>query len=138
MKKIINYYFLLLLKDDFLKNQALEEIFRERSDYYNRKKKLRNFWIFPSFNLNYLQNAHILEEIRKIVKFKGLAWKQTCPNHVYKLILSTDKEFINFLQLRTGLFENIDISHRTKISQNFNNNLQGLYGKFTHLSFVLS
>lgn len=40
-----NYYFILMSQKDFLENQVIEEILRERANYYTSKDKIKDFWI---------------------------------------------------------------------------------------------
>jgi hypothetical protein len=92
------YYYLVLSQEDFLKNQALEELFRERITYLVNEKKCIDFWIIMSpsfFNENSIE--------KKIKSTKFFAQKQ---NLSLTAIVSTNKEYITWLHLRLGFFEN--------------------------------
>jgi len=104
----IRYYYLVLSQIDIFENQVLEEILRERANYYYSKGKNRDFWILvsPSF----LKADNLLENIKK-TNFYNQNKKNISPNSnkdYYGCIISLDKEFILWLQLRLGYFENLN------------------------------
>ncbi len=94
------FYYLLLNKFQFLKNNALEEILRERAYYYLRENKTNDFWV--------IQNPQFLYEKNFFVKIKSTQFYKINKdlNSLY-VILSSDKNFINWLSLRIGYFENL-------------------------------
>ena len=49
MKKI-DYYYVIMSQKSLLENQVVEEILRERANYYISKKKPLDFWITISPN----------------------------------------------------------------------------------------
>jgi hypothetical protein len=83
----MNYYFILASQKFLLEQEPLEEVLRERMQYFKKNNKVVDFWILPSpkfleINEN---NIHKLKE--------NLSSSTLC-------ILSTDKIFINWLKLR--------------------------------------
>lgn len=96
-----------MTQQDLLENQVIEEIIRERNNYYINRENPLNFWILmsPSF----LLTNEIFNKIKKSrfysSKNSELMYKEKFYNAV---ILSTDFEYINWLKLRLGYFENID------------------------------
>ena len=46
-----SYHFLLISQIDLFKNQVLEEVLRERANFYISQNKKQDFWIltFPNF-----------------------------------------------------------------------------------------
>lgn len=81
----IKYYFVLGSQKFLLIEEPLEEILRERIQYYQSIKKNLDFWLLPSpkfLNLN---------ELKKI--------KQISPNKNIAIV-STNKIFITWLKLR--------------------------------------
>jgi len=46
----VRYYYLIMSQIDMLENQVLEEILRERANYYFSKNKNIDFWLLISPN----------------------------------------------------------------------------------------
>jgi hypothetical protein len=86
------YYYLFLPQIFLAKNEAFEEIFRERACYYNQKNLPKDFWIVPS-------PAYFIEE-EKIV------YPDILSN--YSALVSTNKEFILSLKARIGFFYSME------------------------------
>jgi hypothetical protein len=94
-----------------LQNQVLEEILRERANYYFSKKRTLDFWmcISPDF----LKRLSILKKL-KLTNFyiqqqkEILYTSQEKEYNFYSVLISSDKEFIKWIKLRLGYFENID------------------------------
>jgi hypothetical protein len=101
------YFYLVMTQQDLLENQVIEEIIRERNNYYINRENSLNFWILmsPSF----LLTNEIFNKVKKSrfysLKSSDLVYKEKFYNGV---ILSTDSEYINWLRLRLGYFENIE------------------------------
>lgn len=97
------FYYLLLNKFQFLKNNALEEILRERAYYYLRENKTNDFWV--------IQNPQFFYEKSFFLKIKSTQFykknKDLSQLNSLYAILSSDKNFINWLSLRIGYFENL-------------------------------
>jgi hypothetical protein len=125
------YYFFLMNQKQMLEDEVLEEILRERTSYYVSKNRQIDFWLLISpnfisvFNLDekiratnfYKQqkenigfsftNSYAKEyakEVEEITKEKT----NNFYKDFYSAIVSSDKEFIKWLKLRLGYFENID------------------------------
>ena len=119
-KKISNeYYYLLMSQTDFIKNQVLEEVLRERANYYFSKNKALDFWITicPSF----IKELKLEQKIKKTNFYIQKKGEQ--PEYNAALV-SLDKEFINWIQLRLGYFENINSPVDSKYISD------GIYGSF--------
>lgn len=99
---------------DMLNYQVFEEILRERANYYSESNRPVDFWVLiaPEF---------LEEPIRK----KRLERTTFFNNHkeeildamgskYYSSVISADKEFITWIRLRLGYFENIDILETQK------------------------
>jgi hypothetical protein len=85
MQISIKYYFILGSQNFLLMEEPLEEILRERIQYYKSIKKNLDFWLLPCPKfLNLLE----LKDLKKICPNKNLA------------IVSTNKIFITWLKLR--------------------------------------
>ena len=99
----IKYYFILASENFLFKQEPLEEIFRERVQNYNKKKKLLNFWIVK--NPTFLTNLGYKEIINDIPK-NSIA------------IVSTEKTFITWLKLRLNnvIIGNFNMSKESNIS----------------------
>lgn len=79
------YYFIIASKQFLVTEEPLEEVLRERIQYYRRTKKRIDFWLLPTPQFLFSKNYEIL--LPKIPK-KCLA------------IVSTNKIFITWLKLR--------------------------------------
>jgi len=95
------YYCLVFEQNDFFKNQVIEELLRERANYYNSKNRNCDFWILldPNFlNLN---------EIKKKLKLTNY-WKVFDKKKNASVLVSSDIEFIKWIKLRIGFFEELN------------------------------
>lgn len=81
------YYFAAASKKFFLEEEPIEEVLRERTNYYNSINKPIDFWLLidPDF-LNIKELNYIQLRIKK-------------PSAV---IVSTNPVFINWIKLRVG------------------------------------
>jgi len=100
MVKEINYYYLIMSENDILENQVIEEIIRERDNYYLGRKKLKDFWILHS--IDFIQSESFDKKVKETNFYKNLSNK-----NLYTLI-SLDKDFIKWFALRLGYFEDIN------------------------------
>lgn len=82
------YYSLILNQQKFFKNEVLEELLRERINYYNSKKIKLNFWI------TLLSKDQLIKDKNDKIFLAAL--------------VSTNKEFINWIKLRLGFFKKIN------------------------------
>ena len=101
--EMMKYYFVLGSENFFYKQEPLEEIFRERTQNFNKKGKLLNFWIVP--NPEFLKNSEFSELKDKLPK-----------NPI--AIVSTEKNFILWLKLRLNnvLLGNLNYTKDQKYS----------------------
>ena len=89
-----NYHFAIASQSFFLNQEPLEEILRERMQYYKSSNKDIDFWFVlnPGF-LHFLEKDNI-----------------SFNNHSLAAVVSLDKQFIQWLKLRivfvhTGQFQ---------------------------------
>nr|YP_009391769.1 hypothetical protein [Acrosorium ciliolatum]ARW59913.1 hypothetical protein [Acrosorium ciliolatum] len=82
-----NYYFALASQNFLLNEEPLEEILRERTEYYQSSKKDIDFWFV--INPNFVHSSYI----------EGF---NTDLFNSYAAIISLDKYFIQWLKLRIG------------------------------------
>ena len=105
------YYYIVMSQKDMLQNQVLEEILRERATYYISKKKTLDFWI--TISADFLENEEIKKKI-KLTNFynqqkENIRYQfQKKESDFYATLISTDQEFLRWIKLRLGYFENID------------------------------
>ncbi len=97
------FYYLVLNKFQLVKNNAIEEILRERAHYYLSENKMRDFWLIE--NPEFLYTKDFMEKI-KSTQFYNSSKKLSQLNQFYAIV-SSDKSFINWLALRIGYFENL-------------------------------
>jgi hypothetical protein len=114
-----------MTQKDFYQNQGLEEILRERANHYSSRKKIRDFWVLTS--PNFLFSSNLSNQIKNSnFYFQKKPMLSTDENlDFYAAILSTNKDFINWMQVRLGSFENLD----EKISSNKQTKFDGIFGK---------
>ena len=112
----MDYYYLVFDQKELYKNQVLEEVLIDRANYYVSKNRTIDFWILTS--PNWLFSSLILEKLIKTSFYKKF------NNKFYSVLISTDFEFINWIKLRIGDFENIDSSDYNLSNYTIN----GLYG----------
>lgn len=79
------YYFILASKDFLVMEEPLEEVLRERIQYYCRTKKRIDFWLLPT------------PKFLQADDFKSL--KNKFPKDCLAIV-STNKIFITWLKLR--------------------------------------
>nr|YP_010444216.1 Ycf54 [Fibrocapsa japonica]UTE95103.1 Ycf54 [Fibrocapsa japonica] len=88
MKKI-NYYYIIGSQKFLLQQEPLEEVLRERTKNYNKRKRCLDFWV--------LLNPKFLFSV------KSKKIKEKCPENPIAII-STNKIFTIWLKLR---FQNV-------------------------------
>nr|YP_010338276.1 hypothetical protein MW410_pgp154 [Bangia atropurpurea]UNJ18226.1 hypothetical protein [Bangia atropurpurea] len=81
------YYFALASQNFLLTEEPLEEVFRERINYYQSHNKAIDFWLIP--DPKFLNKP-------EMIKFKNIV-----PDEAIAII-STNSIFINWLKLRIG------------------------------------
>lgn len=102
------YYYIASNQMRFLQEEVLEEILRERANYYIAKKRPLDFWLLIS--PKFLYEPEMKEKIKKTKYYlrdlPSISWK--ARYNFYAVVISTNKEFIKWLKLRVGYFEDID------------------------------
>jgi hypothetical protein len=92
---------------EMLQSQVLEEVIRERTNYYKIREKMFDFWIMVS--PDFLDTQSMITQIHAS-KFYEQKRNQICDklgNEFYSVFLSPDEDFMRWLKLRIGYFENI-------------------------------
>ena len=104
----IKYHYLIMSQKDMIENQVLEEILRERTTYYIAKNRIKDFWtlISPKFIKDLKLDQKIINTNFYSQQKKAIT--SDINQNFYGSLVSLDKEFINWIQLRLGYFENID------------------------------
>ena len=114
----INYHYLVMSQKDLLQNQVIEEILREKSSYYAVQNKTPDYWILIS--PDFLKKDELDQKIKftrffqnqqKKILFNS---KENKPIEFYASLISLDKEFMNWIKLRLGYFEEIDTFQKEK------------------------
>ena len=90
-----NYHFAVASQSFFLDQEPMEEILRERTNYYKSSNKEIDFW--------FILNPYFYYDINKSRNYSNI-------NKSLAAIISLDKEFIQWLKLRvafvhTGCFQ---------------------------------
>ena len=111
---------------DFFENQVIEELLRERTNYYLTKNKIKDFWLLvsPDFILRTSLNDKI-----KLTNFYSQQSEtitdKSSNSPFYISLVSTNLEFIKWIKLRLGYFEELNV----KINENFKSD--GIQGKLS-------
>jgi len=119
-------YYLIFSQKDFLENQVIEELIRERSNYYISENKNPDFWVLNS--PKFIKQEAINKKI-KTSNFYKLKNSQIIKNNeeYYSSILTFNEEFYVWMQLRLGDFEDINLD---KLEINKVYNVDGIKGEF--------
>lgn len=99
----MTYYALIMSQNDFFENQVFEEILRERANYYFSKNKSIDFWI--SLQPKFLDEILLTSTFLESDFWNRLKSFQNEKKITYACLISPNKEFINWVQLRIGYFE---------------------------------
>jgi hypothetical protein len=98
-------------QQDFLYNQVIEELLREKSNYYISQKKNRDFWILTSPDIikdekinNKIKNTSFYKKNKKLINLA-----ENSKQEFYSVLVSTNLDFIDWFKLRIGDFEEIDV-----------------------------
>jgi hypothetical protein len=86
------------LKFDYIENASMNYNIATNID----KNQLNDFWIL--INPNFLKDSNISNKIKNTNYLK----KINNNNNFYSVLISTNIEFIKWIKLRIGYFENID------------------------------
>ena len=119
----INYHYLVMSQKDFLQNQVIEEILREKSSYYMVQNKTPDYWILIS--PKFLSENNLKEKIKNTRFYKNqkskIIFKSNDSSEIefYASLVSSDKEFMNWIKLRLGYFEEIDELQNEKKSNSY-------------------
>jgi len=132
-------FYIILSQYDVLKNNVIEELLRERTEYYKSQNKVLDFWVF--LNPTLLDVPFINLSIISSDFYSNLYNKINFDNNNYlAVIVSTNKEYINWLKLRLGGFDIISIEKDLKGTLNKIKNSSikwdGLYGRFNSLKKI--
>ena len=114
----IKYHYLIMSQKDLLQNQVIEEILREKSSYYAAQNKIPDYWILisPNFikekglNLK-LQKTRFFENQSSKIVFNS---KENKSAEFYASLVSLDQEFMNWVKLRLGYFEELETFENQK------------------------
>ena len=107
----INYHYLIMSQQDLLQDQVIEELLRERSNYYISQNKNPDFWILTS--PEYIENKIVKNKLINSSFYKKHINKINLTNSsltkdFFACLISTNKDFIDWFKLRIGDFENLN------------------------------
>ena len=118
----VQYQYLIMSQKALLENQVIEEIVRERSTYYTLTNKRTDFWLLISPNFVY--STQLLSKVRNSNFYKKnknsiISNEINSKNNFefFASLVSTDKDFIKWVKLRIGYFE--DINEIGNLPENF-------------------
>jgi len=121
------YNYILMSQKDFFENQVMEEILRERATYYISNDRKKDFWIL--IQPHFLKSASLQEKIKKSNFYRQQEKNLKDSVHETEFfisLVSMNKEFIKWVELRLGFFENLENESSFK-KTSFKSN--GLVGK---------
>ena len=102
----LTYHYLVMTQKDLLENQCFEEILREKTTYYFNRKKERDFWLLIS--PKFIYSPEIFKKMKQSHFYNQKKGTISSRSNFFTVLISLDKEFINWISLRLGYFENID------------------------------
>lgn len=112
----MTYYYIIMSQRQMFQNQVLEEILRERTDFYFANGKEIDFWILVSPSFLYTPSFQSrLKETKFYSQFSTEISDQN-GNDSFAVLMTTDKSFANWIQLRLGYFETWEDYKTTKNS----------------------
>ena len=99
------YYYLLFDQKLFFEDETIEELLRERANYYFSKERAIDFWLLTS--PQFVENDIYLKYLTttNYYKNKVLNNKSSFANSSFVCLISTNVEFIKWIELRIGFFE---------------------------------
>ena len=124
----VEYYYLLMSQQDLLQNEVIEEVIRERTNSYLLQNKKTDFWILISPKFAALPGINQKIKQTNFYKQKKTNLISSNNSEFYSAIVSVNKEFIVWLSLRLGYFENIETFTELKPA-NANYISNGIFGK---------
>ncbi|MEY2701638.1 MAG: conserved hypothetical plastid protein [Bacteroidota bacterium] len=122
----LEYHYLLMSQQDLLQNEVIEEIMRERANSYLLQNKKNDFWIVLS--PKFIKDNNFSSKIKQTNFYKQRILSKN-SKEFYAAIVSLNKEFITWMNLRLGYFENID-TFTSNSQENKNYVSNGVTGKF--------
>lgn len=132
------YYYLVMSQVDFFENQVIEEILRERATFYHFQKKIRDFWLVlqPSF----LQDSQLQEKMTRTWFYNSQIKRPENSEQkglYFVSLVSLDKNFIQWIALRTGHFEDLgSVEHTTDNSDSITTQSLTTHQSLTTQSFT--
>ena len=107
----INYHYLIMSQQDLLQNEVIEELLRERSNYYVSQNKNPDFWILTS--PEYIEDKNVKNKLVNSNFYKKHINKisltsSSLKKDFFACLVSTNEDFIDWFKLRMGDFENLN------------------------------
>lgn len=126
----LSFYYLMMSQEDITSNQVLEEILREKATNYSLNNKILDFWITISPSL--IEKLGIEELFKETIFYEQQKkLKGNKNNQFYGCLISTDKNFINWVKLRLGYFENLNDNQELNSLKSKNFVSDGVSGIFS-------
>jgi hypothetical protein len=126
-----NYYYLLFDQKFFFENETIEELLRERATYYYSKEKQIDFWLLPS--PEFVNNDHYLKFLKNTNYYNNKILNNgSISKNIFTIaLISTNIEFIRWMELRIGFFEtyNENLNNDDLNSNGIKGNLQSIDSK---------
>jgi hypothetical protein len=111
------FYALVTSQSDLLKNESLEEIFRERTNQKISQGKKSDFWILNSLEL--LKRLNMNNRFES-TNYYSLINKNNLNNY-FTIFLTNDIYAQDWLELRLGYFEDLNSNIKTE-NNNYKSN----------------
>ena len=98
-------------QQDLLQNEVIEELLRERSNYYVSQNKNPDFWILTS--PEYIEDKNVKNKLVNSNFYKKHINKisltsSSLKKDFFACLVSTNEDFIDWFKLRMGDFENLN------------------------------
>lgn len=103
------YYAIIATQTDLLKNETLEEIFRERTNQKVSQQKNPDFWAVNLEDLSKFKELQNKFSQTYYYKSKNInKFDKNNSDNYYVAFITNDKIFHDWLELRIGYFESLD------------------------------
>lgn len=110
----MSYHYIIMSQKQMFQNQVLEEILRERTDFYLANNKEIDFWILVSPSFLYTTTFQKqLKKTKFYEQFQNEIYDQN-NNQTFAVLVTTNTKFANWVKLRIGYFESWDDYTTTK------------------------
>jgi len=82
------YYYILMTQKSLFANQVIEEILREKSNYYTAEVRQKDFWILTSPKFIFEKAGFNFKELMDYQNFKSYHYIKNADRKIKKLLVN--------------------------------------------------